>query len=121
MHKLLTEYCHTVAKLEGKTLSEKQYEALRKRYRTTLTQGKGELPPVPPRKKGQRGRVTGANVSRYGNGFRVEDACERLMAGEAVTNAMLSSDFNTRSNFNHEFRRITGKSPVDWREAEKNR
>ena len=65
-------------------------------------------------------RSTGANVSRYVNGFRVENACERLMAGEAVTNAMLSSGFNTRSNFNREFRRITGKSPVDWREAAKN-
>ena len=35
-------------------------------------------------------RSTGANVSRYVNGFRVENACERLMAGEAVTIAMLS-------------------------------
>ena len=65
-------------------------------------------------------RSTGANVPCYVNGFRVEKACERLMAGEAVTNAMLSGGFNTRSNFNREFRRITGKSPVDWREAAKN-
>ena len=62
-------------------------------------------------------RTTGANVSRYVNGFRVEKACECLLSGEAVTAAMLSSGFNTRSNFNREFRRITGKSPRDWREA----
>ena len=62
-------------------------------------------------------RSTGANVSRYVNGFRVEKARERLLAGESVTNAMLSSGFNTRSNFNREFRKITGKSPRDWREA----
>ena len=42
-------------------------------------------------------------------------ACESLMDGESVTTAMLSSGFNTRSNFNREFRRITGKSPSDWR------
>ena len=65
-------------------------------------------------------RSTGANVSRYVNGFRVEKARERLLAGESVTNAMLSSGFNTRSNFNREFRKITGKSPRDWREAATN-
>ena len=62
-------------------------------------------------------RVTGANVSRHVNGLRIERACESLLAGEAVTTAMLSSGFNTRSNFNREFRRVTGKSPSDWREA----
>ena len=62
-------------------------------------------------------RSTGENVSRYVNGFRIERACERLRAGETVTAAMDSSGFNTRSNFNREFRRITGKSPSAWREA----
>ena len=63
MHKLLLEYCHKVGKLEDKALSEPHYNALRKRYRTILTQGKGELPPVPPRKKGQRGRVAKPDVN----------------------------------------------------------
>ena len=62
-------------------------------------------------------RVTGANVSRYVNGLRVERACECLRSGETVTCAMLSSGFNTRSNFNREFRRVTGKSPIEWRAA----
>ena len=60
-------------------------------------------------------RVTGSNVSRYVNGLRIEKACESLLAGETVTTAMLSSGFNTRSSFNREFRRVTGKSPSDWR------
>ena len=55
MHKLMTEYCHEVGKLEDKALSETHDKALRKRYRTILTQGIGELPPAVPRKKGQRG------------------------------------------------------------------
>ena len=66
---------------------------------------------------GIRAILTGANVSRHANGLRIERACESLLAGEAVTTALLSSGFNTRSNFNREFRRITGKSPSDWREA----
>ena len=63
-------------------------------------------------------RVTHSNVSRFVNRFRIERACERLLAGESVAVAMDSSGFSTRSNFNREFRRITGKSPSDWRDAE---
>ena len=62
-------------------------------------------------------RVTHGNVSRYVNRFRIERACERLLAGESVAVAMDSSGFSTRSNFNREFRRITGESPSDWRDA----
>ena len=32
-----------------------------------------------------------------------------------LTEAMFASGFNTKSNFNREFRRITGKAPSDWR------
>ena len=38
-------------------LSAKQYKALRRRYRTILTQAKRELPEIPPRADGQRGRI----------------------------------------------------------------
>ena len=34
-----------------------EYKALQKRYRTILTQGARELPPIPPRQNGQRGKV----------------------------------------------------------------
>ena len=47
--------------------------------------------------------------------FRIERACERLLAGESVAIAMDSSGFSTRSNFNREFRRVTGRSPSEWR------
>ncbi|MFK7764142.1 MAG: helix-turn-helix domain-containing protein [Roseobacter sp.] len=59
-------------------------------------------------------RTTGNNVSRYINAARIQVAQERLMAGNSITNAMLSSGFNTKSNFNREFLRISGKSPSDW-------
>lgn len=36
-----------------------------------------------------------------------------LDEGRSVTEAMLESDFNTKSNFNREFSRITGESPSD--------
>ena len=48
---------HDVAQRDEKTLTESQYKAVQKRYRTILTQGERELPPIPARQKGQRGRV----------------------------------------------------------------
>ncbi len=59
-------------------------------------------------------RKTGENVSRYINAHRVRAACDSLRQGEAVTSAMLSAGFNTKSNFNREFARIMHMSPSDW-------
>jgi AraC-like DNA-binding protein len=56
-------------------------------------------------------RVTGGNVSRHVNARRVAAACARLRAGDSVTAAWLASGFATRSNFNREFRRVTGTTP----------
>jgi AraC-like DNA-binding protein len=62
-------------------------------------------------------RATGGNVSRFINGFRIRRACERLRAGDNVTTAMLESGFNTKSNFNREFLRVTGSTPSGWLSA----
>ena len=35
-----------------------------------------------------------------------------MLEGETVTNAMLLSGFNTKSNFNREFLRVVGEAPV---------
>ncbi|GGE06758.1 AraC family transcriptional regulator [Aureimonas endophytica] len=59
-------------------------------------------------------RVTGDNVSRHVNGHRIRRACHLLGAGHGVTAAMLESGFNTKSNFNREFARVTGASPSAW-------
>jgi len=59
-------------------------------------------------------RVKGQNVSRTINAERIKAAQEALRAGQSVTNAMLMSGFNTKSNFNREFRRVVGQSPSEW-------
>ncbi|WGW04889.1 helix-turn-helix domain-containing protein [Tropicibacter oceani] len=64
-------------------------------------------------------RVSGENVSRYINARRIRAACDRLTAGERVTEAWLSSGFNTKSNFNREFLRVTGQTPSAWAAAHK--
>ena len=57
MKRLLLGACHQVSKRDDKMLSAGEYKALQKRYRTILTQGASELPPIPPRQNGQRGKV----------------------------------------------------------------
>lgn len=60
-------------------------------------------------------RETGENVSRHVNGYRIRHACDLLNDGMTVTDAIYASGFNTKSNFNREFLRITGQSPSAWR------
>ena len=57
MGKLLLDTCRKVREHPGKALDDTAFKAVRKRYRTLLTQARRELPPPPVRLDGQRGRV----------------------------------------------------------------
>jgi transposase len=57
MKKLLQETCRTVANREEKSLSAQEYANLQKRYRNILTRGGKELPEIPKKPKGKRGRL----------------------------------------------------------------
>ena len=61
-------------------------------------------------------RRHGMNVSQYVNRFRIEEAC-RLMetTDDTISNIHLDAGFQTKSNFNREFRRQMGVSPTEWR------
>jgi len=62
-------------------------------------------------------RATGKNVSQYVNEHRIAEACTLLVeTGKPVTEVMFEVGFQTKSNFNREFRRVTEMSPVEWRE-----
>ncbi|MBA8901153.1 AraC family transcriptional regulator [Phyllobacterium sp. P30BS-XVII] len=61
-------------------------------------------------------RVKAMSVSQYVNDFRVKEACRLLADTElSVTNVMFDAGFQTKSNFNREFLRVTGLSPKAWR------
>ncbi|PIO97427.1 helix-turn-helix domain-containing protein [Pleomorphomonas carboxyditropha] len=63
-------------------------------------------------------RVHGRNVSQIVNEYRVRDAQRRLTAtDDPVTMIVLDSGFGTKSNFNREFRRVTGMTPSAYRRA----
>lgn len=58
---------------------------------------------------------TGESVSRLINGYRIKCVCAALLSGDAsITQAMFAAGFSTKSNFNAEFRRVTGLAPRDW-------
>jgi len=57
MKRLLQETCVIVAKRKCKKLSRREYKNLQKRYRNILTRGEKELPPIPPKQNGKRGRI----------------------------------------------------------------
>lgn len=61
-------------------------------------------------------RATGLNVSQFVNDRRIAEACRFLRETErTVIQVMLDVGFSTKSNFNREFRRVTGMSPKQWR------
>jgi AraC-like DNA-binding protein len=61
------------------------------------------------------------NVSQYINLFRVMEAAFLLKTTDcSVTEVIYDVGFNTKSNFNREFKRIVGISPSDWRKGLEN-
>jgi AraC-like DNA-binding protein len=61
-------------------------------------------------------RTTGENFSRYINGFRVRHAQGALRETELpITEVMFDAGFVSKSSFNTEFRRVTGRTPSQFR------
>ena len=59
------------------------------------------------------------NVSQYINLFRITEAVYLLENTDCpITDVIFDVGFNTKSNFNREFRRIVGMSPRDWRKEQ---
>jgi transposase len=75
LKRLLKETRAKVAERDNKQLTETEYKKLRKRYRTILTRGAKQLPPLPPRKQGSRGRVAKSDAHNLWERFKhYEDA-----------------------------------------------
>nr|WP_217434150.1 AraC family transcriptional regulator [Leisingera sp. ANG59] len=72
---------------------------------------------IPARQvSGAINRKLGQNVSQAINEWRIRDAMELLAETDhPVTAIMFDCGFQTKSNFNREFRRVAGTSPSGWR------
>ena len=63
-------------------------------------------------------RRFGRNVSQIVNEYRIAEAQQFLKnSAMPVTSVMFESGFQTKSNFNREFLRVTGMSPTEYRRA----
>jgi AraC-like DNA-binding protein len=56
------------------------------------------------------------SLSQFVNTFRIRDACKLLKSSDqSILQISLAAGFMSKSNFNREFTRITGKTPSQWR------
>ncbi|MCV9962427.1 AraC family transcriptional regulator [Pararhizobium sp. BT-229] len=61
-------------------------------------------------------RATGFNLAQFVNNRRVAEVCRLLKETKMpLTEIMFEAGFSTKSNFNREFRRVTGVSPSRYR------
>ncbi|MFP8967932.1 helix-turn-helix domain-containing protein [Pokkaliibacter sp. CJK22405] len=59
------------------------------------------------------------NISRLINGYRIEHAKRALVTTQdTVTQISMNCGFQTKSNFNREFSRLTGMTPSEYRQQE---
>ncbi len=83
MKKLLQQTCRTVAEREEKCLSGKEYANLQKRYRNILTRGGKELPEIPLRPKGKRGRIAKSDAHNLWERLKKHETAVLLFAKES--------------------------------------
>lgn len=83
MKKLLQQTCRTVAEREEKCLIAKEYANLQKRYRNILTRGGKELPDIPLRPKGKRGRIAKSDAHNLWERLKKYETAVLLFAKES--------------------------------------
>lgn len=83
MKRLLQETCATVARRKRKKLIGSEYKNLQKRYRNILTRGEKELPPIPPRQDGKRGRIAKSDAHNLWERLKKHETAVLLFARES--------------------------------------
>lgn len=83
MKRLLKETCIKVAKRKSKKLNKVEYQILQKRYRNILTRGDKELPPIPARQNGQRGKIAKSDAHNLWERFKLHEKAVLLFARQS--------------------------------------
>ncbi len=81
--RLLQETCVIITGRKSKKLSKGEYRNLQKRYRNIMTRGEKQLPPIPPKKKGQRGRVAKSDAHNLWERLKMHETAVLLFARES--------------------------------------
>jgi hypothetical protein len=80
MKRLLQETCKEVSDSAEKRLSDKALANLQKRYRNILTRGEKELPVIPPRPSGKRGKLAKSDAHNLWERLKIYEAAVLLFA-----------------------------------------
>ena len=81
--RLLQQTCARVSARQTKTLNRREYAKLQKRYRNILTRGKKELPPLPPRQNGKRGRIAKSDAHNLWERLKEHETAVLLFAKDS--------------------------------------
>lgn len=95
MKRLLQETCHTVAGRQDKCLTGREYANLQKRYRNILTRGEKQLPPIPPKPSGKRGKLAKSDAHNLWERMKTYETAVLLFAKDphvAFTNNRAERD-----------------------------
>jgi transposase len=83
MKKLLLETCKRVSKRKRKKLTQQEYVNLQKRYRNILTRAEKELPTIPPKPNGKRGKIAKSDAHNLWERLREHESAVLLFAKRA--------------------------------------
>lgn len=95
MKRALQETCKAVAASPEKRLSEEAYRNLQKRYRAILTRGEKELPAIPDKPQGKRGKIAKSDAHNLWERLKEHEKAVLLFAQDgnvAFTNNRAERD-----------------------------
>ncbi|MDT0497111.1 transposase [Algiphilus sp. W345] len=83
LKRLLQQTCAVVSRRKRKKLNGREYAKLPKLYRNILTRGDKELPPIPPRQNGKRGRIAKSDAHKLWERLSDHESAVLLFAKES--------------------------------------
>lgn len=83
LKRLLQQTCKRVSKSKRKNLTKKAYSNLQKNYRNILTRGDKELPPIPIKQKGKRGKIAKSDAHNLWERLKKHEKAVLLFAKDA--------------------------------------
>ena len=83
MKRLLQHTCKRVSTRKSKKLNRREYANLQKRYRNILTRGAKELPPIPAKQNGKRGRIAKSDAHNLWERLKAHETAVLLFAKQS--------------------------------------
>jgi len=83
MKDLLLETCKKVSKRKSKKLRKIGYANLQKRYRNIITRGENELPPIPEKPNGRRGKMAKSDAHNLWERLKEYESAVLLFARDS--------------------------------------